>query len=331
MFRFAHPYWLLTLVLLPVVALAHRRWYHIATLQYSNLQLVKHQPRSLRLRLRWLLDAMRLLSLAVLILAVARPQSGEAKFTVHGRGVDIVLALDISGSMAALDFQPQNRLQAAKQVVDAFIATRGYDRIGLVVFARGAFTQSPPTLDYRTLRRQLEAIELAPELGLEDGTAIGLGLAQAAALLAESPAKSRVIIILTDGVSNAGPISPLTAAQAAAALGIRIYTIGVARPGMVPVPAEDPSLDSAVEMVESKIDEESLRKVAVETGGSYFRANDADGLRRVYAQIDSMEKSEVTVQDDTRYRELAGWFLLPALGLMLAEIVLRNTLWRSLP
>jgi Ca-activated chloride channel family protein len=331
MFRFAHPLWLSALLLIPLLALLRRRRGQPATLQYSDLRLVQGLHRSARLQLRWALPALRLAALALLVLAIARPQTGRALEVIRGKGVDIVMALDISGSMAALDFEPQNRLAAAKQVIDEFITGRRYDRVGLVVFAREAFSQSPPTLDYAALRRQLTGIELAPELGLEDGTAIGLGLAQAAAMLAESDAQSRVIILLTDGVNNAGQIAPLTAAQAAAALGIKVYTVGAARPGQVPIPMDDPFFGPTTRLVESEIDEETLRQIADETGGLYFRAKDTAGLEQIYGQINQLEKSDVEVQVFTRYRELSGWLLLPALGLLLLEALLRGTLFRTLP
>jgi Ca-activated chloride channel family protein len=216
-------------------------------------------------------------------------------------------------------------------VIDDFIAQRRYDRIGMVVFAREAFSSSPPTFDYAVLRRLLAAIELAPDLGLEDGTAIGLGLAQAAGMLTESDAQSRIIILLTDGVNNAGQIDPLTAAQAAAVLDIKVYTVGAARPGQVPVPYDDPLLGPTTRLIESEIDEATLQQIADATGGLYFRAQDTAGLQQIYDQINRLEKSEVEVQVFTRYRELAGWFLLPALGLILLELFLRHTLFRALP
>jgi Ca-activated chloride channel family protein len=262
---------------------------------------------------------------------VARPQSGRAREIVRGEGVDIVLVVDISGSMAALDFEPQNRLEAAREVIDAFIEERRYDRIGLVVFARQAFSHCPPTFDYDVLRRLLAGVDLAPDLGLDDGTAIGMGLAQAVAMLQGSGAQSRVVILLTDGVSNAGEIDPLTAAQAAAALDVRVYTIGMGRPGQVPFPVQDPLFGMVTRMIESEIDEEILQRIAQETGALYFRATDTAGLRRTYDQIDEMEKSDVEVQVFVRYEELAGWVLFPALALMLAGLILRNTWFRTLP
>jgi Ca-activated chloride channel family protein len=331
MFRFAHPLWLIALLVIPLLLLARRERGRAAALQYSDLSLMQGLPRSTRLRTRWVPSALRLTALALLVLAVARPQTGRSLEVIRGQGVDIVMALDISGSMAALDFEPQNRLGAAKQVIDDFIAQRRYDRIGMVVFAREAFSSSPPTFDYAVLRRLLAAIELAPDLGLEDGTAIGLGLAQAAGMLTESDAQSRIIILLTDGVNNAGQIDPLTAAQAAAVLDIKVYTVGAARPGQVPVPYDDPLLGPTTRLIESEIDEATLQQIADATGGLYFRAQDTAGLQQIYDQINRLEKSEVEVQVFTRYRELAGWFLLPALGLILLELFLRHTLFRALP
>jgi Ca-activated chloride channel family protein len=331
MFRFADPIWLLALPLIPALALVQKRLRRPATLRYSDLRLFRDLPRSTRLRLQWVPTALRLAALALLVIAIARPQTGRTLEIIRGQGVDIVMALDISGSMAALDFEPQNRLGAAKQVIAEFISQRRYDRIGLVVFAREAFSHSPPTFDYSVLHTLLAAIDLAPELGLDDGTAIGLGIAQAAGMLTESDAQSRVIILLTDGVNNAGQIDPLTAAQAAAALGIKVYSVGAARPGQVPVPFNDPLFGPTTRLVESEIDEETLKKTADETGGLYFRAKDTEGLQRVYDQINQLEKSDVEVQVFTRYRELVGWVLLPALGLVLLEMLLRTTLFRSLP
>ena len=302
----------------------------MVTLRYSDVRLVGDFQASWRLRLRWLPDALRLLILVLLITALTRPQASRNLEIVRGHGVDIVLALDISGSMAALDFEPENRLQAAKQVINEFTQDRKYDRIGIVVFAREAFSQSPPTFDINMLQHLLSKVELAPDLGLEDGTAVGMGIAQASAMLQESDAKSRVIILLTDGVNNAGLLDPLTAAQAAAALDIKVYTIGMGKPGQVPFPV-DTIFGRRTQLIDSEIDEETLRQIAEKTGALYFRATDTEGLRQIYAQINTLEKSEIEVQMYTRYKELAGWLMLPALGLMVAEFILRHTVYRSLP
>jgi Ca-activated chloride channel homolog len=332
-FQFAAP-WLLTLLLaLPVLAyvLQRRQARHqTAGLRFASVGLL-HQQRTWRTTLRPLLTASRLLALTLLIVGLARPQLAQAKEIVHGEGVDIVIAQDISGSMAALDFQPQNRLEAAKAVVDDFISRRTYDRIGLVVFAHEAFSQSPMTTDHAVLNRLLKQIKLAPDLQLEDGTAIGLGLANAANMLADSHAKSRVVILLTDGANNAGEIAPETAAEAAQALGIKVYTIGMGRTGQVPVPVD--SLFGGQEIVyqESDLDEGLLQKIAQTTGGQYFRAADTADLQRIYDHINQLEKSQIEITRYSDQIELMVWALVPALALVLSEQALSQTLFRRIP
>jgi Ca-activated chloride channel family protein len=302
-----------------------------ATITHPAAGLTRDLPRPWRVALRPALTAMRLLAIALIVVALARPQIVQGKETIKGEGVDIALALDISGSMAALDFQPQNRLEAAKQVIDEFIGKRPYDKIGLVVFASEAFSQAPLTLDRNALSRSLDQVKLATDLGLEDATAIGLGIANAANMLAQSSAESKIIILLTDGVHNAGEIDPLTAAEAAKALGIKIYTIGAAMPGQVPVPATDVFGNEQIAYQESEIDEETLRQVADITGGVYYRAEDTRGLKAIYDSINKMEKSQVEVQVFHQYQELAGWLMMPALLLLLAQLVLSRTIFRVLP
>jgi Ca-activated chloride channel family protein len=231
-------------------------------LQYSDLRLTTHISRSFRQRARFILPILRLTGLILLIVALARPQSGNAREIVSGEGVDIGIVLDISGSMAALDFEP-NRLGAARQVIHEFIDNRQYDRIGLVIFATEAFSQVPPTLDYQVLKRILDETQVSWDIGLDSGTAIGLGLANGANMLRDSEVESRVIILLTDGANNSGQIDPLTAAEIAKALDIRVYTIGAARPG----PAALPFPDGRIEYRDSEIDEETLQEIADITGG----------------------------------------------------------------
>jgi Ca-activated chloride channel family protein len=245
--------------------------------------------------------------------------------------VDIALALDISGSMASLDFEPQNRLEAAKGVIHDFVAKRAYDQIGLVVFASNAFNQSPPTVDHNVLLRLLGRTQLATELGIDDGTAIGMGLANAANMLKDSQAESKVVILLTDGVNNAGQIDPLTAAEAAKSLGIKIYTIGMGRPGQVPVPVTDAFGYERVVYQESALDEAVLQEIADNTGGRYYRAYDTAELGQIYDEINSLEQSHIEIESYTRYRELAGLLLVPALLIFLIEMVLRQTVLRKLP
>ncbi|MFQ5577313.1 MAG: VWA domain-containing protein [Anaerolineae bacterium] len=332
-FRFASPWLLGLLVLIPLLAARPwlaRRSVRPAGLRYADTGPAARLPRSWRLRARPLLALLRLAVIGFIVIAAARPQAGQATEIIKGEGVDIALALDISGSMASLDFEPQNRLQAAKQVIGEFVEARPYDRVGLVVFAREAFAQSPPTVDHTVLLRLLDTVELSTDLGLQDGTAIGLGLANAANMLKDSTAKSKVVILLTDGVNNAGQIDPLTAAEAAKALGIKVYTIGAGRPGRVPVP-QGGFFGPRVVYRQSEIDEEILRQIAGLTGGLYFRAKDTAGLQQIYDEINALEKSKVEIRTFTRYRELAVWMLVPALALFALEMVLRQTVFRTIP
>lgn len=326
--------WLLGLLLLIPLLIILPRWskqhQQRAALRYSGIQLTDIPVKSWRLTLRPLPPTLRGLVLTLLIIALARPQIVQTQEIINGEGVDIALALDISGSMASLDFDPQNRIEAAKQVIEEFIEQRVYDRIGLAVFAREAFSQSPLTIDHAVLSRLLEQVKLAPELQLDDGTAIGLGLATAANMLKESNAKSKVVILLTDGVNNAGQIDPITAAEAAKTLGIKVYTIGVGRPGQVPMPQRT-LFGERIVMQESQLDEATLQEIARSTDGLYFRAQDMAGLQQIYEEINSLEKSKVEIRVYKRYEELAHWLLLPALGLLLLELSLRLTIFRKIP
>ena len=333
-FRFAAP-WLLSLVILIPWLVARSYWasrrLQPATLKYAATSLTRDLPRSWRITWRPLLGALRLLTIALIIIALARPQFVSAKETISGEGVDVALALDISGSMASLDFEPRNRLEAAKQVIGDFVTERPFDKLGLVIFSSEAFNQSPLTLDHKMLDRALGQVELATELGLEDGTAIGLGIANAATMLTNSDAESKIIVLLTDGVNNAGQIDPLTAAEAAKALGIKVYTIGAARPGQVPVPVDTLFGGQQIIYQESTLDEGTLRQVADITGGQYFRAEDTAGLRAIYDEINSLEKSKVEVQVYNQYYELFGWLLVPALVIFVLELALRSTVFRKVP
>jgi Ca-activated chloride channel family protein len=328
MLHFASP-WLLLLLVVPFglvfLPLVVRRRMRPATMQYSDVRLTTHSV-SLRQRGRFILRVMRYLALALLIIGLARPQSGSAREVIIGEGVDIAIVLDISGSMAALDFEP-DRLGASKRVILDFIEGREYDRIGLVIFATEAFSQVPPTLDYNVLKRVLDETKVSWDIGLDSGTAIGLGLANGANMLRNSEAKSRVIVLLTDGANNSGQIDPMTAAEIAKALDIRVYTIGAAKPG----PAALPFPDGHIEYRDSEIDEETLRQIADTTGGLYFRAEDERGLQEIYDTIDELERSQVEVRTFTRYTELAVWLVIPA-GLLLAlELLLRRTIFRTIP
>lgn len=329
-FRFAHPFVLL-LLLLPIIFFVLSRlgrWRTVpAVMLYSDIRLFDGLGTGWRVRFRRTPDVLRLIAWVLLVIALARPQSGRTQEVIRGQGIDIALALDISGSMAALDFDPQNRLQAAKSVIGDFIAGRDFDRIGLVVFARDAFHQSPPTLDYDVLLRLLDEVQLAPDLLLDDGTAIGMGLASAANMLRASTAPSRIIILLTDGANNAGAIDPLTAAQSIAALGMRVYTIGMGKTGLVPI-IDD--LGNS-RLIESDLDEDTLSGIADMTQGAYFRAVDLVDLQRIYDQIDVLERSEVERQSFVRWQEQGLVWLVIAFVLLVIERLLRHTVFQAIP
>jgi Ca-activated chloride channel family protein len=259
-----------------------------------------------RVRLRHLPAGLVALGLVAGAVALARPQHGSLRENVTTRGVDVVVALDVSGSMAAQDFQPRNRLEVAKGVVAEFVQRRTSDRVGLVVFAGRSLTKSPPTTDTAVLLRQLDDVRLEM---LPDGTAIGSGLATALTRLRRSEAESRVIVLVTDGANNAGEIDPATATDMARAMAVRVYTVGVGRGGQVPMPVRtrDPYTGEIVERTvttEVQIDEELLGQIADRTGGEFFRATDPESLRQIFERIDALEKSEIEHQEFRRYRDL---------------------------
>lgn len=330
-YRFAHPL-ALALLLLPLVAFLlyyTGRWpRQAAAMFYADTRLTEGLQVSWRVRLRRLPDVLRMAAWVMLVIGLARPQSGQAQEVIRGQGIDMVLALDISGSMAALDFDPQSRLEAAKAVISDFVSGREFDRIGLVVFAQDAFHQAPPTLDYDILLQLLDEVRLAPDLGLEDGTAIGMGLASAANMLRTSTAPSRLVILLTDGANNSGAVDPITAAQGLNLLGLRIYTIGMGRTGLVPVP-----IDNAgnTRIIESDLDEETLQAIADIADGRYFRAVDLTDLQQIYEQIDVLERSDIERQVLVRWQEQAAVWLVGGLALLVTERVLRHTIFQTIP
>ena len=269
---------------------------------------------------------LRIASIVLIIIVIARPQSVNSWEETETQGIDIILALDVSGSMLSQDLQP-DRLQAAKKVASEFVVDRKNDNIGLVVFAGESFTQCPLTTDHKVLLNLLNDIEFGI---IEDGTAIGLGLATSVNRLKESESDSRVVILLTDGTNNSGQIAPLTAADLARSYGIRVYTVGVGTTGMAPTPVQTP-FGIRMQNMPVDIDEKTLTDIAVMTGGQYFRAQDTDGLRQVYEEIDEMEKYLISVQNITQRREVFLPFALLALALMLIELVLRRTWLRNIP
>ena len=293
-------------------------------MRYSDNTLVFSSGRSFRLRIAPFVPVLRLMAVALVVAAAARPQAADAREVVRGEGVDIAIALDISGSMGETDFAP-HRLGAAKQIIADFIEDRQYDRIGLVVFAEEAFIQSPPTLDHGVLLRLLSDVHLADEMRIEDGTAMGSGMATAANMLKDSNAESKLVTLITDGVNNAGEIDPITVATAAESLGIKLYTIGVG--------TSEPLASSSLGEVsqESPLDEEMLQEIADITNARFYRATDTEGLRNIYAEINALEKSEVEILLFARYRELLGWLLVPALTLLAMDFVLSHTIFRKVP
>lgn len=327
--RFAQP-WFLT-GLLVVAALV---WWEIQSRRraraaaFSSLSLLGDSKPSWRVRLRWVPSAARILALAALVLAIARPQSGTASREITSEGIDIVLALDVSGSMKAEDFQPHNRLHVAKEVIRDFVTGRTNDRIGLVVFSGESFTQCPLTLDYDVLVGLLDKVDFGM---IEDGTAIGTGLANALNRLRESSAKSKIVILLTDGVNNRGQIEPLTAAQIAQTLGVKVYTIGAGKPGNAMYPVEDPIFGKRYISLPNEIDEEILEQIADMTGGRYYRAQSEQMLERIYKEISTLEKTEVKVKEYVQYRDLFGWFAALALGATVLSAVLSGTWFRRIP
>jgi Ca-activated chloride channel family protein len=325
---FAYPWVLYFLLLIPLIGI----WYFFrgkknrSTIIYSSFKLFPAQISSLRTKLIHLPIFLRLIALALLIIALARPQNFSSGTNINTEGIDIAMVLDISGSMLAEDFKP-NRLEAAKQVVDEFIQGRVSDRIGLVIFSRDAFTQCPLTIDYSVLRNLLKDIRSGM---LEDGTAIGNAIANGVNRLKDSDAKSKVIILLTDGVNNAGEVDPQSAAEIARTFGIRIYTIGVGTRGEAPYPVQTP-FGIRYQMMPVEIDEALLKQIAERTGGQYFRATNNRALKEIYDRIDKMEKSKIEVTSYRSAQELYFSWLAAAFIFLLVEAGLSRTFLRKLP
>ncbi len=332
-FSFAAPWWLLGLLAIPLLAWLRGQAGRESAFVYSSLTLVKGITELSRSRAGSFLLNLRWFALALLFIGMARPQIAGGQAPLRASGIDIAVAVDLSGSMIAEDFELRgervNRLTMLKDVLASFIEQRTSDRIGLVAFGSEAFIAAPPTLDHDFLRRVLERLEL----GVIDGqqTAIGSGLSAAVNRLRELKSKSRIVILMTDGQNNAGSIPPLTAAEAAASLGVKVYTIGVGTRGYAPVPAKDAFGRKVYVRQAVDIDEDTLKKVADKTGGKYYRADSTETLRRVYAEIDQLEKTEAELKRFAYYEELMSWFVLPGLGLLALEIILGQTVWRKLP
>ncbi len=330
MYRFADPFFLYLLLIIPILVYFHfkRRSPQTVTLQYSNLNVVKSVGTSRWQRYRQILFAGRMIAIAFLIIALARPQSGSKSEEVTTEGIDIMVALDISSSMLAEDFKPKNRLEVAKIVAEDFVKGRKNDRIGMVVFAGESYTQCPLTLDYGVLLDFIKDVNVGL---IEDGTAIGMALANAVNRLRDSKAKSKVIILLTDGRNNAGELHPLTAARLAQAMKVRIYTVGAGSRGTALYPIYDPIFGKRYQRLPVEIDEDLLQQIAKITGGKYFRAVDRSSLEEVFHEIGELEKTKIEVKEFTRYEELFPRYLVIGLVILGLEVVLANTKFRKIP
>lgn len=325
---FAYSWVLYLLILLPLMAI----WYwrkektSVSSISFPSTGIFGKYKSTLRVKLRFIPAFLRIVGLMFLIIALARPQSFTSGENVYSEGIDIAMLLDISGSMLAEDFKP-NRIEAAKKEIDNFIDGRTSDRIGLVIFSREAFTQCPLTIDYNVLKNLLKEIKSGM---ITDGTAIGNAIANGVNRLKDSDAKSKTIILLTDGVNNAGEVDPLTAAEIAQKFGIRIYTIGVGTIGEAPYPVPTP-FGIRYQMMPVEIDEALLRKVSTMTGGKYFRATNNQKLDQIYREIDKMEKTRIETTSYRNAKELFYQWLLLGFMCLAGELVLSKTVFRKLP
>ncbi|MGH7976213.1 MAG: vWA domain-containing protein [Limisphaerales bacterium] len=332
---FAHPYLLLLLLLLPLFAWLKGRRGSPPAFLYSSLKLVEGLTRARRSRAGNFLAALRWVVLALFIVALAQPRLMKSTTTVKASGIDIVVAFDMSGSMLSEDFvvdgRRVNRFDMARSVLKNFIDKRPDDRIGLVVFAKQAFIATPLTLDHDFLQEDLDRLEIGSIN--QNATAIGDALSTALNQLRAVKGKSKIVILMTDGQNNSGEIDPLTAAQAAQALGVKVYTIGVSKNGMAPMPVgKNPFTGETVyQNVPVDVDETTLKKIAAITDGKYYRADNAEKFRQIYAEINKLEKTEEVINKFTQYKELFPWFAWSGLVLLLIELGLGQTIFRRLP
>jgi Ca-activated chloride channel family protein len=327
--EFAYPAFFYGLIVLPLMVV----WYlwrgrrGTAAMRLSGFENLDERVGSSRIWLRHVLFLLRLAVVALLVVVLARPQSSNRWEQVTTEGIDVVMCMDVSGSMRAMDFKP-NRLEASKNVGIEFVNARQDDRFGLVVFAGESFTQCPMTTDRAVVVNFLKDIDFGV---IEDGTAIGMGLATAVNRIKDSKAISKVIILLTDGVNNRGDVGPVTAAEIAATFGIRVYTIGVGSQGNAPIPVQDMFGRTVTRNMPVEIDEEVLRQIAEKTDGAYFRATNNNKLREIYQEIDQLEKTRLDVKHFSKKKEEYFPFLLAAMLLLLVEILLRYTVFRIIP
>jgi Ca-activated chloride channel family protein len=328
--QFANPKFLLLLAVVPLLLYLEmkRGRERRASFLYSSTRLFTGLPVTPKARMARFPVALEILSLVLIVIALARPQGGRGEQEVFSEGIDIMLVLDISGSMKSEDFTPSNRLNVAKEVIGEFIDHRKDDRIGLVLFAAGGITQCPLTVDHVALKKLLNAASIGM---IEDGTAIGVAIATGVNRLKDSKAKSKVMVLLTDGVNNRGEIDPVTAAELASTFGIKVYTIGVGKKGTAPYPVDDPVFGRRYVQVQVEIDEDVLRKIASATGGTYYRATNPEALRKIYEEIDTMEKTIVKTRNRVIYTEMYPAFVVPAVLALSLSVILSGSIMRRLP
>jgi len=329
---FLHPYLLLLLLLLPLLAWIRGKKGRSAAIQYSSVEILKQMGKLRQHAAGRFINALRLLALAFFIIAIARPRLGSDHTDVQLSGIDIMLAVDVSSSMEAMDFKIDgnrvNRITAVKDVVAKFIKERPGDRIGLIAFAGKPYLMSPLVSDHNWLLDRLNEVELGQ---IEDGTAIGSAIVTGTDRLSKQKAKSKILIVLTDGMNNSGTASPEVAAEAAKTLGIKIYTIGAGTRGFAPYPVKDPWGRVHYQRVKVDIDEKTLQKIAEITGGQYFRATDTDSLKKIYSVINQLEKTKRSVRQFTTYKELYLYPLGAGIMLLALELLLATTRYRRMP
>ena len=329
---FSHPWLLLLLLLLPPLAFLAGGRGHAPAVTFSSLAPLRASGKVRRAKRGSILLSLMLLGLALLIVALARPQLGRTLSRVQASGIDIMLAIDVSRSMMAEDLsignQRANRLEAVKSVTQKFIEARPNDRIGITCFAGRPYLVSPLTLDHDWLLQNLERVRIGL---VEDGTAIGSAIASASNRLKDKEAKSKIVVLLTDGDNNSGKVTPATAAEAAKALGIKVYTVGAGTRGYAPVPVPDMFGRTVYQNVKVEVDEKTLTEIATLTDAKYFRATDGKSLGEIFEQIDKLEKSTVELDQYKQYRDLFAWFLVPGFALVALEMLLGQTIWRRLP
>ena len=331
-FSFANPWLLCLLLVLPILAYFKGKFGGTAGILFSTTSTLSRIGQRRRSRAGAILAGLIYFSLALFVIALARPQLGRVVTRVQATGVDIMLALDVSRSMLAEDFTigntRANRIEAVKRVTEQFIRERPNDRIGIVAFAGRPYLVSPLTLDHDWLIQNLDRLRIGL---VEDGTAVGSAIASASNRLKDKEAKTKLIVLLTDGDNNAGKVMPLTAAEAAKTLGIRIYAIGAGTEGEAPFPMTNAFGRTVYRNVLVRFDEKALQEIATITNGKFFRATDTESLKTIFGEIDKLEKSKIEVEKTAQYRDLFHWFLILGLGCLLLEMLLSQTLWKRLP